>query len=93
MSQRVRKQLLYEGRVQGVGFRITTRRLASGFPVSGFVRNLSDGRVELVVEGDEVSVQSFLAAISREFADMVTNIESTPLELSTTPSVGFSILS
>ncbi len=53
----------FNGTVQGVGFRYTTQRLAGRFPVTGFVRNLSDGRVELVAEGEETKLQDFLAAI------------------------------
>ena len=44
--------ILYEGRVQGVGFRYTTKSVANGFEVTGTVRNLTDGRVELVAEGE-----------------------------------------
>jgi acylphosphatase len=53
----------YTGRVQGIGFRYTCRSLAKGFSVTGFVRNLEDGRVELTVEGEREEVQGFLDAI------------------------------
>jgi acylphosphatase len=56
-------QVFYEGRVQGVGFRYTARRVAAGFDVAGFVRNLPDGRVELVASGDDEEVDGFLAAV------------------------------
>lgn len=56
-------QVFYEGRVQGVGFRYTARRVAAGFDVAGYVRNLADGRVELVASGDEDEVDGFLAAM------------------------------
>ena len=56
-------QVLYEGRVQGVGFRYTARRAAAGFDVAGYVRNLPDGRVELVASGDDEEVDGFLAAV------------------------------
>lgn len=46
-----RETILFQGRVQGVGFRATTEQLAAGFAVTGYVRNLPDGRVELVIEG------------------------------------------
>ena len=46
-----RRVVHYSGRVQGVGFRYTVRTLATRFAVTGFVRNLADGRVQLVVEG------------------------------------------
>jgi len=45
--------------VQGVGFRYTTKRLACGFDVTGTVRNLADGRVELFAEGERAELESF----------------------------------
>ena len=56
--------MLYAGHVQGVGFRYTAQRLARGYSVTGFVRNLGDGRVELVVEGESGEVDRFLEDIS-----------------------------
>lgn len=56
-------QVFYEGRVQGVGFRYTARRVAAGFDVAGYVRNLPDGRVELVASGDAEEVEGFLGAM------------------------------
>ena len=60
---RQRAHVFYSGRVQGVGFRYSVREVACGFEVTGFVRNVPDGRVELVVEGEEAEAQVFLAAI------------------------------
>ena len=54
---RVRMMVLYSGRVQGVGFRYATRSVAAGFDVTGTVRNLADGRVELVACGEEAQVK------------------------------------
>jgi acylphosphatase len=56
-------QVFYEGRVQGVGFRYTARRVAAGFDVAGYVRNLPDGRVELLASGEDEEVDEFLAAV------------------------------
>jgi acylphosphatase len=56
-------QVFYEGRVQGVGFRYSARRVAAGFDLAGYVRNLPDGRVELVASGDEEEVDGFLQAV------------------------------
>ena len=56
-------QVFYEGNVQGVGFRWSVRNIAKGFDVTGSVRNLPDGRVELQVAGDETEVRAFLEAI------------------------------
>ena len=56
-------RVLYEGYVQGVGFRWTTKRIAQGYDVSGWVRNLPDGRVELQVSGEDQEVEAFMRAI------------------------------
>jgi len=66
-------QVLYSGRVQGVGFRYTVRTLASGYEVTGAVRNLPDGRVELTVEGTKTELEAFRAAIRD--AGLAANIQ------------------
>ena len=58
-------RVFYEGRVQGVGFRFTVRHIAKGFDVTGWVRNLPDGRVELQVAGDENEVRAFLDQVAQ----------------------------
>jgi Acylphosphatases len=58
-SQR-RVTVLFEGNVQGVGFRFTTLNVARRHPVTGYVRNEPDGSVRLVAEGAEDSVLRFL---------------------------------
>lgn len=77
MSQTTRQQreLCYSGNVQGVGFRYTVRSLASRFLVTGFVRNLSDGRVQLVVEGDAAEIGAFLDAVKQEMDHYIDNIQ------------------
>ena len=67
-------QIFYSGRVQGVGFRYTVRTVAAGFEVAGAVRNLADGRVELVAEGDKNELEAFQGAI-RE-AGLAANIRN-----------------
>jgi acylphosphatase len=57
--------IFYEGRVQGVGFRYSIKRIANGFDLTGSVRNLRDGRVELQVSGEEAEVRAFLEAINQ----------------------------
>jgi acylphosphatase len=58
-------QVFYEGHVQGVGFRFIVRHIAKGFDVTGWVRNLPDGRVELQVMGDEGEVRAFLDQVAQ----------------------------
>jgi acylphosphatase len=60
---RVRLVVYFAGRVQGVGFRYTTKTTALGFEVVGTVRNLADGRVELVAEGSKKELEEFLQAV------------------------------
>lgn len=55
--------VFYSGRVQGVGFRYTCRSLAMEFAVTGYVKNLTDGRVELAAEGGCAEIEAFLRAI------------------------------
>jgi acylphosphatase len=63
---RQRREVRFRGRVQGVGFRATTRDIAARFAVVGFVQNLSDGQVLLVAEGEPAELDRFLAAMADE---------------------------
>lgn len=81
----------FSGRVQGVGFRYTTRELAEGYAVAGTVRNLDDGRVELVVDGGRSEIDRFVSAIRRRFADNIHD-ETTDVSAATQPLTGFEIL-
>ncbi|MEO8617645.1 MAG: acylphosphatase [Luteolibacter sp.] len=60
------KQVIFEGRVQGVGFRYTVKDLSRGFDVCGTVKNLADGSVELQVMGEADEVESFIKEIAEE---------------------------
>lgn len=60
---RSRLHILYAGRVQGVGFRYTAKRAALEFEITGTVRNLADGRVELVAEGEKTELEAFAEAV------------------------------
>lgn len=60
---RERLTIFFSGRVQGVGFRYTAKSVACGFEVTGTIRNLPDGRVELVAEGGRTELEEFRRAI------------------------------
>lgn len=62
----IAKRVIFQGRVQGVGFRYTTKDLARGFDVCGWVKNLPDGTVELQAMGEEDEVESFIKEIAEE---------------------------
>jgi acylphosphatase len=71
----VRKRVFYEGTVQGVGFRYTTNGIARHFPVAGTVRNLPDGRVEVVAEGEPADVEAFLDAVLSHWQNHIARVE------------------
>lgn len=66
-----RREVFYSGRVQGVGFRYTARRVAADYRVTGFVRNLPDGRVHLVVEGQTSELNAFLRRLADAMQDYI----------------------
>lgn len=69
----VRRTVYFSGRVQGVGFRATTASIARQFPVTGTVRNLADGRVELVAEGPPHALDQLLTAVREAMAGNIAH--------------------
>lgn len=69
---RQRREVYFSGRVQGVGFRYTVRMIAGRFAVTGFVKNLSDGRVHLVAEGPADQLTGLLDAVDAEMGRYVS---------------------
>jgi len=79
MSQKTtaeRHEVYYSGRVQGVGFRYTVRMIAARFAVGGFVRNLSDGRVQVVAEGAPDEVRRFLGAVAEQMDHYISGVQT-----------------
>lgn len=89
-GEQQRREVYFSGQVQGVGFRYTTRSLAARFQVTGWVQNLPDGRVKMVVEGESGELGRFQEAILHAMAGNIRDWES-----SSSPSkaefVGFQI--
>lgn len=72
-----RLHAFFSGRVQGVGFRYAAARAARAFPaLSGWVRNLDDGRVELVAEGDRADLAALLKAIQRDMSGYIRRTDA-----------------
>jgi acylphosphatase len=68
----IRRTNHFSGHVQGVGFRYTVLDLARGFDIRGYVRNLPDGRVEVVAEGDEAEIARLLERIGEKMEGFIT---------------------
>ena len=78
---KVARKYLISGLVQGVGFRYFVQRAAARHQVRGYVRNLDDGRVETLAEGDEKSVKEFADDLATgPNYSRVENVEETVLE-------------
>jgi acylphosphatase len=88
---RIRRRVYYSGQVQGVGFRYTCRSIARGFKVGGYVRNLPDGRVELVAEGEPGEVDNFLGAIHFEMNSYIKDATMESAPVADDPLIDFSI--
>jgi acylphosphatase len=88
---RVRRRVHFSGRVQGVGFRFTCQSLARGFDVAGHVRNLIDGQVELVAEGESIELDRYLVAIRQEMDSYIKDVHVETESPSHQPLVGFAI--
>lgn len=67
----IRCSVYYGGQVQGVGFRYTTQNIARRHDVRGYVKNLADGRVHLVVEGESNEVEVFLSEVADKMANHI----------------------
>jgi acylphosphatase len=77
----VAKHVVYRGRVQGVGFRYTASEAAQQFAVTGYIRNLPSGEVELTAEGEESVVDTFLDQVASRMADYITDVHMKPVPL------------
>lgn len=75
MQGPIRVAMRYTGKVQGVGFRATAQATASGFPVTGWVRNEADGSVQMEAQGAAADVERFLQALSERMARAIKTVD------------------
>lgn len=74
-SSQHRRICHFHGRVQGVGFRYTTQNLALQYDVNGYVKNLSDGSVELVIEGPDPELDHLVDALRQKMNGFIRKID------------------
>lgn len=78
------KHVIFKGRVQGVGFRWTAHRIALGYDLTGYVRNLPDGTVEMLVQGDVKEIQGCLDEIDDSFGGYIRDTRISQVDPDTT---------
>ncbi|MDD5422134.1 MAG: acylphosphatase [Candidatus Omnitrophota bacterium] len=85
-----RLHIYYSGSVQGVGFRFTAERAASVMGITGWTKNLDDGRVEVVCEGEKADLDAFLQKIASVFKEYIRDVDQETVE-ATGEFVGFDV--
>ena len=73
MNQAQRVHVIFSGNVQGVGFRFVTERIAMRMDLTGFVKNLSDGNVEVVCEGEKPRLEEFLDSLKENMYGYISD--------------------
>lgn len=68
---KIGKNVIFIGRVQGVGFRYTAQRAAGKYDVSGYVKNLPTGEVEMLAQGEKSEVDSLISEICEYFGGYI----------------------
>ena len=87
----IRKRVIFTGRVQGVGFRHATKMQARSYRVYGHVRNLEDGTVELVIEGNHEEVALFITSVQERMAGIIKET-NTKIEVASGEFTEFNVL-
>ena len=78
----IAKHIFFSGRVQGVGFRFTARQIAERYELTGFVRNTSDGKVEMLLQGRTEDIDGCIEDLQQTFTVRDTQIEDVPFDSS-----------
>ncbi len=78
----IAKHIFFSGQVQGVGFRFTAQRVAMRYNLTGFVRNTSGGKVEMLAQGKAQDIDYAIEDLQQTFAVRDTQIEEVPFDSS-----------
>ncbi|WP_407398867.1 acylphosphatase [Treponema sp.] len=81
MSEKIRKHVIFSGRVQGVGFRWHSKNYARSVGLTGWVQNLYDGTVEMEVQGTEEKIDGLIAYMGRRTYVEIENIDAKTIPL------------
>ena len=72
---KIQAHIIFKGRIQGVGFRFTMQRIALNLGITGWVKNLANGDVEVIAEADREIVDNFLNKIRDYFKRYIIDEE------------------
>jgi acylphosphatase len=78
----IAKHVFFSGRVQGVGFRFTAHRIAQRYELTGFVRNVPGGKVEMLLQGRSEDIDLCIGDLQETFGVRDTQIEDVPFDSS-----------
>jgi acylphosphatase len=81
MQQKVAKMIVFHGSVQGIGFRYTTHRIATHHDLTGYVRNLHDGSVEMFAQGDPEDIENCIEDIHGSFGSYIRSVDVTDADI------------
>ena len=76
---KIAKQIIFSGRVQGVGFRFITHRIAQRYGLTGQVKNVPDGSVELIAQGRTDDIDNCLRDVEETFSGYIRDKQITDL--------------
>ncbi len=74
--EKVRKHIIVSGRVQGVGFRYRVQYLAPGLKITGWVKNLDDGRVEMELQGTEEKIKQLFEELNDDRFILIKEVQA-----------------
>jgi len=77
---RLARQIFFSGKVQGIGFRARTEKIAKNHEIFGFVKNLEDGRVELWIEGEEDVLDDFEHDLENSMRNFIADMDSSEVD-------------
>ena len=87
--EKIRTHIYVNGRVQGVGFRFRTQQLARGIGLTGWVKNLDDGRVEMELQGREEEIDHLLGRLGQDRYIVINGFQS--VRIPTVEENGFQV--
>ena len=76
LMEQIAERIIFKGRVQGVGFRFTTRRIVQRYDLTGYVKNLPDGSVEALLQGTDADIQTCMVDIQDAFDGYIREIKT-----------------